>query len=362
MATQLRVALWRVPTIVTTSDVAALSQNTIAGFTHEERVQMLRDGVNAAIAHFGVAPANTTVVNMFVVPEYFFAYTHNLHFVDEHTKDMTVRALRELSRLGNTIVIPGTIPWIKPFTKASNGFSALFQSSRYNRAITRITKTKALFEPPTNGGAKNIPTSVKTIGAAKTDHSMLYYAQNTAWVMRGGEVLLKYHKRMNGSEISPADIQHIKDLGGDIVWVPGTRTGTFKTDRLSFGLEICAEHDGKALQMSAPSSLVDVHIVISATMKAQPNKAHIRDGGYLLHCDAVEPPSVHQRVGGAMTLVPPGTATGRSAIDAADIAARRQRIDAYADEKGKTDQQRTELHGPLGTLATTGLNYYTLNI
>jgi hypothetical protein len=74
---------------VTSSEIEALTRNTIPPFTHEERAHMHAPLLTDSIAsHFGAAPAGTTVVK--IVPEYFFAYNHNLHFVDEHTKEVSL--------------------------------------------------------------------------------------------------------------------------------------------------------------------------------------------------------------------------------------------------------------------------------
>ena len=361
--TQLRVALWRVPTVVSNSEVETLVRNTISQYTHEERLDKLRAGLEMALAHFGAAPVGTNVVNIFVVPEYFFAYTQRLHFVDEHTKDLTVRGLLEISRLGNTVLFPGTLAWIKPFSKG-NRFTKLFQSSRYDRAIDRIQKTTDLFAPPTEGKREE-PTSVRKVREAKrgTTPGTVYYAQNTAWVMRGGEVLLKYHKRMNGGEIGEGDLEYMKANGDSVVWVPGKSTGSFTVEGINFGLEICAEHDGRALQMSLASGPVDVQVVISATMKVQPAKAgHVRDGGYLLHCDAVETPSAHVRHGGAYNLIAPGATGARAILPPEELARRVSAIREAAVARKKKDEDRDAMIADLQAYAGGVLHYYSLNL
>ena len=363
MPTELRVALWRVPTIVAGNDIEATVLNMISLYTHEQRLDLLRDGVDQALTHFGAAPVGTTVINVFVVPEYFFAFSHRLHFVDEHTKDLTVSGLKEISKRGNTLLFPGTIPWMKTMKKG-NAFTSLFQSSRYNRAIDRITKTRELFEPGKNDKSDK-PVSVQTIDKARRGKGTgtLYYAQNTAWVMRGGEVLLKYHKRMNGSEINQADLDRMKDNGDSVVWVPGARSGTFTLDNVAFGLEICAEHDGGALQQTMTGGLADVHVVISATMAVQPDKrGHVRDGGYLLHCDAVNPPSAFQKQGGAFVLINAGTTSGKNLLSATEVAARTQTLRDNAAAKKKADAARDAQIASMTTYAGGTINYYSLTV
>jgi predicted amidohydrolase len=359
MPTQLRVALWRVPTIVSGNDVEAAVMNMISQYTHEQRLDLLRDGVDQALTHFGPAPTGTNVINVFVVPEYFFAYTHRLHFVDEHTKDLTIRGLKEISKRGNTLLFPGTVAWIKTMKKG-NSFTSLFQSSRYDRAIDRIVKTRDLFEPARKGEESASVTKVRDAKAGRIKGTM-YYAQNTAWVMRGGEVLLKYHKRMNGSEINEADLAHMKANGDTVVWVPGTRAGAFTIDNLAFGLEICAEHDGGALQQTGP--LADVHVVISATMNVQPDKrGHVRNGGFVVHCDAVKAPSVHQKQAGGFALINPGGTSGKALVTGAEIATRTQTLQDNAAAKKKSDALRDAQIAEMTTYAGGTMHYYQLTV
>ena len=362
MTIQLRVALWRVPTIVSGNDIEAAVMNMISQYTHEQRLDLLRDGVDQALAHFGAPPGGTKVINVFVVPEYFFAYSHRLHFVDEHTKDLTISGLKEISKRGNTLLFPGTVAWIKTMKKG-NSFTSLFQSSRYDRAIDRITKTRDLFEPGRKGEEES--PSAKKIRDAKAGRikGTVYYAQNTAWVLRGGDVLLKYHKRMNGSEINQADLDHVKANGDTVVWVPGARAGTFTLDNLAFGLEICAEHDGGALQKTMTGTVADVHVVISATMAVQPDKkGHVRDGGYLLHCDAVQTPSVHRKQGGAFNLIAPGAASAKALLSAAEITTRTQTLQDNAAAKKKADAARDSQIADMTTYAGGTMHYYQLTV
>jgi predicted amidohydrolase len=363
MTTQLRVALWRVPTIVAGSDIEATVMNMISQYTHEQRLDLLRDGVDQALTHFGVAPPGTKVINVFVVPEYFFAYSHRLHFVDEHTKDLTISGLKEISKRGNTLLFPGTVAWIKTMKKG-NSFTSVFQSSRYNRAIDRITKTRDLFDPPKDKKPSK-PLSVQTIEKARKGDiaGTMYYAQNTAWVMRGGEVLLKYHKRMNGSEINQADLDHMKANGDTVVWVPGARSGTFTVDNIAFGLEICAEHDGGALQQTMTGKVADVHVVISATMSVQPDKrGHVRDGGYLVHCDAVKAPSVHRKQAGGFNPITPGTTAAKPLLSGAEIAARTQSLQDHAAAKKKSDAARDAQIAEMTAYAGGTIHYYQLTV
>ena len=360
MPTQLRVALWRVPTIVADSDIAGMMRNMISLYTHEQRLELLREAVDEAVRHFGPAKAGTKTINVFAVPEFFFANSHRLHFVDEHTKNLTIQGLKEISKRGDTLLFAGTVPWIKPMNRA-NGFAAIFQSSRYDRAIKRTQDTRALFN---QGGAE--PRSVATIRSAKdgTLTGTLYWAQNTAWVIRGGEVVLKYPKRLNGVEINPEDQAFLSAKGDSIVWVPGARTGSFTLEGIVFGLEICAEHNYQALQTQMGANTVaDVQVVVSATMKVQPEKcAHVREGGYLLHCDAMEMPSVHRKAGGAFTLVTPSTPSAKPPLSATEITRRSDAIRENARVKNTADTLRDGQIALMTGLAVGTLHYYQLDL
>ena len=98
-------------------------------------------------------------------------------------------------------------PVDQPCKNESSGFSALFQSLRYNRAVDP-SRAPRPYSPSRQGAESSGALLGREIKAAKMDEPPLYCAQNTARVMREGDVLLRYDKRMNGSEISEADFAH----------------------------------------------------------------------------------------------------------------------------------------------------------
>lgn len=291
----LRVGLWQVATGVSTDRLTSLLSNAVGDLTHERRCDFLEEAVQDAVHHFGPAPPGTTPVNVFVVPEYYFANSRDLHFVDEHTKNQTVERLKSISKISNTLLVPGTVAWIKPFVRPG-AFGNAFRTSRYKRATKRIRETHALLKP----GTRQPTGTLSRLAQAKADNALdeCYMAENTAFILRGGKTLLKYHKRSNGCEINDADGSPEKKL----FWIPGPRSGEFTVEKMKFGVEICAEHGAGTMGKHA-SGLLDVHIIIASSMRLNLGNVHVADGGLVLYCDSNELPEVHQRDGGGFRKI-----------------------------------------------------------
>ncbi|MEM7090620.1 MAG: hypothetical protein AAF496_13725 [Pseudomonadota bacterium] len=203
-------------------------------------------------------------VNVFAIPEYYFAKSRSEHFVDEDTKNTIAVRLQKISQIGPTLLVAGTIPWMKPMNKR-----------RVSRASSRLAKN-------------NERSSVLRAHQESGDWGNVWYAENTAFITYDGRIVHKYHKRNNGGEVNSADL-----ADRDVVWVPGIESGEFKVEGLRFGVEICAEHAGGLMQRVVKRQL-DVHIVISAHMAIQPGAhGHAKLLGYLMHADATDPPTVH---------------------------------------------------------------------
>jgi predicted amidohydrolase len=187
-------------------------------------------------------------------------------------------------RYPNILLFPGTIAWKKPM-KETRRFFDKDRSKRAHRRLDFMTNKY-------NSGKGNYDQHKSRLTEALADDREVYYAQNTAYVMKKGKVVLKYHKMADGGEVFREDRQDAM-----VVWVPGNRKGTFSLDGLKFGLEICAERSARMLEQWNAGD-VDVHVMIAASNNASPNTANITQGGYLLHADANHPPAAYQRAGG----------------------------------------------------------------
>jgi predicted amidohydrolase len=190
-------------------------------------------------------------------------------------------------RFPNILLFPGTIAWKKRMKE-----SGVFGKDRSKAAYRRLDYMTGKHTT----GAGNYNQHRERLDQA--DKKETFFAQNTAYVMKNGRIVLKYHKMADGGEVFKGD-----RADGMVVWVPGERKGTFNLDGLDVGLEICAERGAGILGKLGVGNL-DVHVLISASHPANPSSALTKDGGYLLHADAHLPPAAYRKSGGASTPVP----------------------------------------------------------
>jgi hypothetical protein len=283
----LRIALWQVGTMVSNSGNAPA--NAVSGLNHDERCRILEERLSAASSILSgyEAPAGAKVVSVFAAPEYLFAASDTTHFVDVATKDRVIEKLKQMTRrFPNILLFPGTIAWKKRM-KEDGRFGKDRSKAAYRRLDIMTQKH------PTGSG--NYQQHRDRLDQAEMRTT--WFAQNTAYVMKDGKIVLKYHKMADGGEVFREDRED-----GMVVWVPGERKGKVQVEGLDFGLEICAERGAGMLEKWEISNL-DVHVLISASHPANPGNTGTRNGGYLLHADAHHPPAAYRKNGGASTVV-----------------------------------------------------------
>lgn len=306
----IRAALWQIPTMVINVnkpvpelESSKLTKNAMNNLAAHERFRLLEEQVDDAAQAFSRRPpqAGEHVVDLFVAPEYLFARSDVIHFNDEATKDRVCGLIEALSQRHPTMVIvPGTIAWLQPGLR-SNFLARLFLEDRGKRAL-RARKT-----------ASGITrTDTKGLKDARKDGNSYWLGRNTAYIYHNGKRLLKYDKRDDGSEVSAAD-------GQRVYFAPGEKDSYFTVDGLEFCLQICAEHG------SQPPRPADVQIVIASSHPLRENRGNVRDGGYLLHADAILKPSAKQFVRGAWIDVTAQSRAAASPLTAAEIADRARR-------------------------------------
>ena len=101
--------------------------------------------------------------------------------------------------------------------------------------------------------------------------------RNTAPVFHGGTCLLKYHKHGDFFEAKSPE---------DGIFIPGMGKKTCGLNGLTFGFEICLDHNLGILQKALKNNVdkqVDIHIVCSAAVKNVTSNMMNRRGGFFLH-------------------------------------------------------------------------------
>jgi hypothetical protein len=231
-----------------------------------DKVRVLKDVVAQAWSLMPAPALNPGEqwLPIFLAPEYFFSRSATAHLMDTQTSDHVYEKLPRLSsRYPQLVLMPGTIAFLKAVvTHAKN------RSTKYAARLASVDKPA----------------------------DQLYIAHNTAYIFRNGGQIYKYRKQENVGEVSAHE-----SLGGRVVYVGGTHAGTFQIDGLNFGIEVCGDHDASSLAGSG--AIVDIHIVLSASVTIKPGKDAVREDGYLFHCDSTQPPAVYRKVHGVLTDV-----------------------------------------------------------
>lgn len=112
---------------------------------------------------------------------------------------------------------------------------------------------------------------------------------NTAPILANGSTVHRYDKKNPSDEIK-ADYRLRGTEYGDqnerYRFVPGTESGCFSWNGIRFGIEICADHSGKALKNElGPGNRVDIHLMLSAGMTPDLGGCAAKAGGLLVSND-----------------------------------------------------------------------------
>ena len=233
----------------------------------QDRLKLLRSVVTLADRALAIPtglPKGTSVLRMFLAPEYYFAESCDRHVMDYETRGHVVQGLGNISAdLREMLLIPGTVSYFKPLVDK------------------KVEKRRLKLD------AQHKPRTVRYAGYFKADEeNSTYLAHNTAYAFYNGQQVFKYRKRLDASELNKQDVQTVK---GVMVFVTGDAVGVFDFDKagtkLRIGVEICADHGDSQLKQCGASGL-DLQIVLSASVPVNPNAAVVRNGGCLFRCNA----------------------------------------------------------------------------
>ncbi|ODN41455.1 carbon-nitrogen hydrolase family protein [Piscirickettsia litoralis] len=104
--------------------------------------------------------------------------------------------------------------------------------------------------------------------------------QITALILRQGEKeLIFYHKRNPTN-----DIGFVSPEGPELTCVAGEELGTFQYRGVNFGIEICLDHQNRAL-INQGSKPLDVQILIADGQCPTARNTHLVPDGYFIHSE-----------------------------------------------------------------------------
>jgi hypothetical protein len=170
---------------------------------------------------------------------------------------------------------------------------------RYSLANFNLRRRVCLAHNLPHEAFNVIPTTVeKKQMASSADYMM----RNIAYVCLDGKVRFKYAKR--------GDYHEAVGANNNTVFIPGARIGAAAIEGITFGFEICLDHNLGFLSKSRAGAPVQVHIVSSAAVQNKPENMPVAINGYYLHASSRDAwTEVYQNIGGTMRAV--NTAMGR---------------------------------------------------
>jgi predicted amidohydrolase len=270
MPVMVKVAIWNAMT-----EVGAIAgyQGDLASFTNllkwQDRLTLLRAAValadNALPIPTGLT-TGTSVLRLFLAPEYYFAQSCDQHVMDYETRGHVVEGLAKISaNHREMLLIPGTVSYFKPLVDKS------------------LEKRRLKLKPAHQERVVKYAGYVK-----KGEENSMYLAHNTAYAFYNGQQVFKYRKRLDASELNTQDKNAVK-TGKVMVFATGDAVGTFDFDKagptLRIGLEICADHSGGELKKCGASDL-HLQLVLAASTSMKSDFAVVRDGGCVFLCSA----------------------------------------------------------------------------
>jgi len=258
------------------------------------------------------------VASLFVAPEYFFAASSTLHAMSETKKNEVIGALKALSgQYEKLILVPGTIAWRKRLLRTDDEW---YRRDRKTRQRTSVLKTESREERFYRRVNENLSKQhlmvdqyvekhhgldnpwvdlrrhqrvteiederIRTVNqmwvGARTPENC-FIARNTLYAFHGGNEIARYQKRINYEEVFDYESQNervIFEPGGG----PDGHGDRFELDDVTFGIEICADHQGGYLRHSGV--VPDVHILVSASVFVVPRYVTVREGSFLVHASS----------------------------------------------------------------------------
>lgn len=236
----------------------------------------------------------------FIAPEYMFAqptpnqYGHQFmqeRFVGENDKNKIVSELTNISeKYGKSLILaPGSIAYKVPLNEA-----------RYQKAIKDINSGRDLLGLNDNDPVTASPwvhhdpwTGNKTPYSALSSNTKKqdlligktgtggFIAKNTVFAFNRGKIIADYTKRTDFHEVLNYG------AGTHTQFVPGVTPGRMTVGGVTFGAEICYDHNRSILKntptIDPKAADPEVHLLCSAYVDFKADSSRMRVGGYVAH-------------------------------------------------------------------------------
>lgn len=234
--------------------------------------------------------------HLIVAPEYLFMKTGASPYLDEDSKELIrARCKAFVDTNVKTILVPGTVLWAKSLTRPQSratkrGDSEVKQTPRndpaklkkYQAASDETLEHLALHERMYRGYRRELFRQAAGWFDGQP-HQTRRFARNSAFFVTAASVTTQHKRYENFVEYLAEPDQNVDWT--DTIFIPGRTSPIPKFGSMTFGLEICAEHDVGPTAFETAADL-DFHIIVSASIPAKAKKSAARTGGYVVHADA----------------------------------------------------------------------------
>lgn len=250
---------------------------------------------------------------LFVAPEYLFT-AKDSHFMDEQSCEMLRAQLVFLSlRYPDLLLIPGSAGWFKTNQRAAAKlFRKKVEPKDYakkskrdmGKYVGRLEKELGreldyetamgkenmyLYKNAHEDKDFNIEYSLKEFAdKLKESGDEIRIVKNTCFVLHQAGIIHKYDKSFEAASGMgyDEDIEKI-DLKRPTLFMPGKHNPAFTHGGVSYGLELCADHNSAALALYSKTikpTDIDVQIVMSASTELEDK--HQVASKYVIQADA----------------------------------------------------------------------------
>nr|WP_298141841.1 hypothetical protein [uncultured Pseudomonas sp.] len=244
---------------------------------------------------------------LFVAPEYLFT-AKDSHFMSEGSKELIRAQLVFLSlRFPDLLIIPGSVGWFK--TSSRSGVTIFRKQTRlkstsrdmskyvdkYGRSINAVPDysfapsylKEKFYDKPVRelNERKAINIDRYVVGLEKAPDTARV-AKNTCFVLKSASVIHRYDKVFEADDSSDTDLTKV-DLVEPILFMPGEGSPVFESNNISYGLELCVDHNFAALKIwvnKIKKAVVDIQIIMSASTGLE--ESHLVARKYVIQADS----------------------------------------------------------------------------
>jgi predicted amidohydrolase len=214
---------------------------------------------------------------LFAAPEFFLRDTKTF-FQSDQARGEILRALRKLSaNFPHVLIMPGTIPWVEEVD--SSVCKDLYTAYQKNQRDARYVSKSA-----EQHHCSLLVHVEKELGRLDS-YARVLLARNTLYCLKAGQVVHTYHKRYEaiGLELPEAAV----NAAPKAVFFPPQGNSPYfvdDSDGITYGVEICADHEYGGLRAALDRGRVNVHVIVSD--EVYPIREHTC-ADYLVHAGRV---------------------------------------------------------------------------